>query len=1016
MISEYNNIICPKLIEYIKSFLVRIEASVDEVTIKIKKFNVIETNDFDINYLITRGLTGTYTLKVYFEITRNGSTTEFSEDLEVPKMINNVFVIEGNMRVPTNTLDNDNIVSVYRENVRINNYLNITYQEDEHQQDGYLLIVNIYDDDEPITFEGTEENFQQYKDYLKLDQIEKDKIKVKLDTDDVGDYLTRDKVIDLINLGTDKSHDSMIDKKIFSAESNLLNYLNSIDIRKKISASMKSKFIQYNRIYLRDIQNALNRYFIIASEKNIDIPSTVNPLIFDAMKYKIVIPENVAFNNTMTDLIDVANTPINQNVNRINELNVCTIVKDDKMYIRCYTYPDQEPVEVLYSTYCTKKVLLNQYWDYENRKFKDGVTTLNYRLRMKSREGTINDKFDYIEPQADDKLSITTRRIPLGNFSDSVRVSMATSMEKQALELQDSEPSLITAGYDDADFELSTLVTPFKGNESVITKIEDNKIFIKDNATGSVQFYEIPNPTPSANDSIISFDTNVKVGQVIKDGDVLIVPHMLKKKAFELGVNAYAVYMNYLGYSHEDGMIISETLANKMIHYSIIDVYQEIYPDDIIKYIRKIGSKVTSKDILSNIQTRLRINQSLKDTYTGNTGLLQGMGINYNQSNLTVPNNIDEGYVIDVKVFIDPQRQLTNDTSLTTIEEFKKASKLSDYDFLPEKFRNLKANDVDYGDKVSGYISYKILRVDRCKIGDKLANRYGGKGIVSLVLPDNCMPQIIKSDGTKVPSEIILNPAGVLHRKNISQLYECALSKIIFKLNERVTTLVEKGDISTAKALLNKFKDIYKDKFSELTDEEFATQFREEGVYFLRMPVGFFSKVTYDQVLSWLKDLGIEESDKIYCPDVTICETKQGLKAFESSQYKKGEDHMNVKSYELGYCEQPCITGHEYMMKLWKQASYDGKVTSEVLDTDQPVMGKGKYRFEGQKIGEMELWILIGSGIESFVQKQSETMKSSQYLFLNELLLSGYFIQDAKGSPLLSNSRSKAEALEALGK
>jgi hypothetical protein len=465
---------------------------------------------------------------------------------------------------------------------------------------------------------------------------------------------------------------------------------------------MKGKFYQFNRIYLKDIQNAINRYFMIASEKNIDIPSTVNPLIFDAMRYKVVLPGNVAFNQTMTDIIDVANTPINTNVNRINELNVCTVIRDDVIYIKCYTFPTQEPVEVPYTHYCTKKVLLNQYWDYDNATFKPGVTSLNYKLRLKLREGSVNDKFDYIEPKPDDKLSITTRRIPLGNTSDSVRVSMATGMNKQALEIQDSEPALVTAGHDDTDFEISTLLTRFRGNESTVEKIEDNKIFVKDKKTGSIQFFEIPSPTPSANDSIISFDSAVKVGQDIKEGDVIILPHMLKRKSFELGVNALSVYMNYLGYTHEDGIVISKSLADKMIHYSIIDVYKEIYPDDIIKYIKKIGSKVSSKDILVNDQTRLRVNQALKDTYTGNSGLLQGMGISFSQSNLTVPNNIDEGYVLDVKIYIHPDRQLTSEVSRETINEFNRSSKSGDYTFLPKKFRDLHANEVELRDHVLG--------------------------------------------------------------------------------------------------------------------------------------------------------------------------------------------------------------------------------------------------------------------------------------------------------------------------
>jgi hypothetical protein len=545
---DYNNNICKKIVDYIKFFIQRVEYSSDEnVSINIQKYTVIDTNNFDINYLQTHGLTGTFTVKVYFEVTNGGVKTEFDEDIEIPKMINNVFVIEGALRVPTNTLDNDDSVTVYDANVRLNDMVNVTYIEDEHQPGGYLLTIYIYEDEEPIVVDGSDENFERYRKYLKLKDSERDKLKVKLDTDNIGDYLTREHVLALVELGPDKSHDNMIDKKIFSAESNLMKYLWSRDIRKRIMQSMKSKFYQYNHIYLRDIQSAINRYFIVASEKNIDIPSTVNPLIFDAMKFKVVIPENVAFNHTMTDIVDVVNTPINQSVNRINELNVCTEVKDDVIYIKCYTYPEQVPVTVPYTHYCTKKVLINDYWDYDRKQFKDGVKNLNYRLRLKTREGTTADKFDYIEPKADDKLSITTRRIPLGNMSDSVRIGMANSMQKQAVELQASEPPLVDSGHDEEDFNISTLITKYDGDGAEVTEVKDNKIFIKDKSTGTIDFYEVPSPTPAAADSIISFDAVVKKGDIIKKDTPLIMPHILRRRSFELGTNVNAVYMSYLG-------------------------------------------------------------------------------------------------------------------------------------------------------------------------------------------------------------------------------------------------------------------------------------------------------------------------------------------------------------------------------------------------------------------------------------------------------------------------------------
>lgn len=52
-------------------------------------------------------------------------------------------------------------------------------------------------------------------------------------------------------------------------------------------------------------------------------------------------------------------------------------------------------------------------------------------------------------------------------------------------------------------------------------------------------------------------------------------------------------------------------------------------------------------------------------------------------------------------------------------------------------------------------------------VGDKLAGRYGNKGVVSKILPDDQMPKV---DGK--PSDVIMSPIGVAGRSNLGQIYE----------------------------------------------------------------------------------------------------------------------------------------------------------------------------------------------------------------------------------------------------
>jgi DNA-directed RNA polymerase subunit beta len=55
------------------------------------------------------------------------------------------------------------------------------------------------------------------------------------------------------------------------------------------------------------------------------------------------------------------------------------------------------------------------------------------------------------------------------------------------------------------------------------------------------------------------------------------------------------------------------------------------------------------------------------------------------------------------------------------------------------------------------------------QVGDKMAGRYGNKGIVTMILPDNEMPHT--KDGKHI--EVALNPSGP-GRMNVGQVLETA--------------------------------------------------------------------------------------------------------------------------------------------------------------------------------------------------------------------------------------------------
>ena len=124
-------------------------------------------------------------------------------------------------------------------------------------------------------------------------------------------------------------------------------------------------------------------------------------------------------------------------------------------------------------------------------------------------------------------------------------------------------------------------------------------------------------------------------------------------------------------------------------------------------------------------------------------------------------------------------------------------------------------------------------------IGDKMAGRYGNKGVVAKILPAEDMPYL--PDGT--PVELVLNPLGVPSRMNVGQILEIHLGWACHELGIRVASPVFDG--ATEKEV---FEELGKTTlparskrtgksilFDGRTGEPFAQEVTVGYVYFLKL-------------------------------------------------------------------------------------------------------------------------------------------------------------------------------------
>ena len=124
-------------------------------------------------------------------------------------------------------------------------------------------------------------------------------------------------------------------------------------------------------------------------------------------------------------------------------------------------------------------------------------------------------------------------------------------------------------------------------------------------------------------------------------------------------------------------------------------------------------------------------------------------------------------------------------------------------------------------------------------IGDKMAGRYGNKGVVAKILPAEDMPYM--PDGT--PVELVLNPLGVPSRMNVGQILEIHLGWACHELDIRVASPVFDGateqevfDMLGKTDLPERSKRTGKSiLFDGRTGEPFAQEVTVGYVYFLKL-------------------------------------------------------------------------------------------------------------------------------------------------------------------------------------
>ena len=380
--------------------------------------------------------------------------------------------------------------------------------------------------------------------------------------------------------------------------------------------------------------------------------------------------------------------------------------------------------------------------DYIKGKLKPG----KIRMMYQGQTVTVSSiKANYVVPTSNTLFDIPTVAVPFLSNNNGSRAMIAATMTTQAKPLKYREEPLIQSRLTDEQTVEDAIGSSFCAKATVngtIKSITKKQIVITD-SKGKNHSIEIVNDYLLNEHNYLESDVLVKVGDKVKAGETIADTNYTRGGKLAIGVNLVTAYTPYKGLNFEDGIVISEKASDKLTSMHSYQNTSGVDSDTVLDL----------KKYRSYFPTNLTNDQALK---------MDERGI------IKVGEEVVRGDYLIAKM-----------RRVEAIPESKRLAQIS---------RVLKSDFMEtslvWQKDVPGIISAAQLRAknvlvvvkteEKAKIGDKIVGRYGNKGVIVDIMPNEKSPTNEKGESV----DVLLNPHGVTSRMNIGQIYEMAASKI----------------------------------------------------------------------------------------------------------------------------------------------------------------------------------------------------------------------------------------------
>jgi len=539
-------------------------------------------------------------------------------------------------------------------------------------------------------------------------------------------------------------------------------------------------------------------------------------------------------------------------------------------------------------------------------------------------------------------ISIPVSMVPFHEHDDQTRLQMASSQMRQSIMLKDFDQPMIASGCEGL-YTAETQFVKIAKKNGIVLHI-DTKFLIVQYDDGEVDVLNISYRKIYV-ENMDFMHVYVKPGDKFKAGEVLAESNYCKDGKINFGRNLLTGVMVYYGNNYEDGIVISKRLVDEGIFTSVHyrDLSFSINSNKVLLSLEKNKFKPLPDEfeVIEVGQPYAKIKSlNSEDLYSvfGETVSLEAekrfivseVNIYANDWNIEIPEFKDW---IEAKLSAQQEKEnylkkiIKDKLPRAEAEKFIKENSLDIFSFIG-KYKEKR-------EKINGLkIEMYGVHFRKIKVGDKIGNRHGNKGVVSRIVDHEKMPQL--EDGRHL--DICINPLGIISRMNIGQLYELHLAMSLYDLKKNLLKMLKDGKSNKEmKAYLLSYIKIidktenswyynqFSDQLPKIIDSEFITDLQV-----IQPP---FESIKIEDLREAMKHTESKFKQKIYDPVskdflinpiavgfiyffrmVHIAEEKlaaRGIGVYAKRTLQPLGGRKNKGGQRCGEMETACLIGHD---------------------------------------------------------------------------------------------------------